>query len=336
LCSSAAPIDKEAMNPSFPPALRARTDALLEGVSRRELATRAAAISQGYRAGGCSAATVTDEASVIAYLVARMPATYAAAAAAFDAVNEAAPKFAPKSLLDAGTGAGSTSWAACETWSSLRSVSMMDSNAHFLRMATRLAEQHPILATAAVLPRDLSDTSLPLPSAELITASFVLAEIADPKELVTRLWSATSDTLVLIEPGTPAGFARIGAARSRLIEQGAHVLAPCTHNLRCPIEGKDWCHFSQRLPRSRDHLKVKGASVPFEDERYSYVAVRRAPVERTNFARIVAPPDDSKAGLTLPLCTGRGLHRAFVSRRQRELYALLRKAKWGDTILSEE
>jgi ribosomal protein RSM22 (predicted rRNA methylase) len=114
------------------------------------------------------------------------------------------------------------------------------------------------------------------------------------------------------------------------------VLAPCTHDSRCPIEGSDWCHFSQRLPRSRDHLKVKGASVPFEDERYAYVAVSRAPVERTNLARIVAPPQQAKAGITLALCTERGLHRALVSRRQRDLYALLRKAKWGDTILSEE
>lgn len=83
-------------------------------------------------------------------------------------------------------------------------------------------------------------------------------------------------------------------------------------------------------------MKVKGAVVPFEDERYSYVAVSPAPVARANLARIVAPPQESKAGITLPLCTDRGLQNAFVAKRQRELYAVLRKAKWGDTILSEE
>ena len=46
------------------------------------------------------------------------------------------------------------------------------------------------------------------------------------------------------------------------------------------------------------------------------------------------PPEETKAGITLPLCAERGLQRAFVSRRQREIYTLLRKAKWGDTILS--
>ena len=84
------------MNPALPPALKARTDALLEGVSRKGLATRAAAISQVYRVGGGSAAIVTDEVSVIAYVLARMPATFAAAAAVFEAVKDAVPEFGPR------------------------------------------------------------------------------------------------------------------------------------------------------------------------------------------------------------------------------------------------
>jgi ribosomal protein RSM22 (predicted rRNA methylase) len=171
-----------------------------------------------------------------------------------------------------------------------------------------------------------------------VTASFVLAEFAETKlrQLVDRLWTSTKEVLVLIEPGTPAGFARIRAAREILLAQGARVVAPCTHDHTCPMSGDDWCHFSQRLPRSRDHLKVKGASVPFEDERFSYVAVTQRAVARNNASRIIAPPEETKAGLTLPLCTERGLQRAFVSRRQRDVFALLRKAKWGDTILSED
>jgi hypothetical protein len=44
------------------------------------------------------------------------------------------------------------------------------------------------------------------------------------------------------------------------------------------MSGNDWCHFSQRLPRSRDHMLLKDADVPFEDERYSYVVVTREKV----------------------------------------------------------
>ncbi len=32
---------------------------------------------------------------------------------------------------------------------------------------------------------------------------------------------------------------------------GAHVVAPCPHDGKCPMEGtKSWCHFAQRFQRS--------------------------------------------------------------------------------------
>lgn len=326
------------MNPALPPALATRIESLLEGVSRKQLAERAAEISQTYRAGGGSAATVSSETSALAYTLSRLPATYAAAAAVFAAVREAEAGFAPKSFADIGAGPGTASWAALETWPNIAQVSLTDSNPQFLAMAKTLATgaPHRPLARATYIAKDIF-ASAP-PRADLVTASFVLAEIADARlaNVVEQLWSATVQLLVLVEPGTPAGFARIRDARDWLIEEGAHVVAPCTHDKPCPITGADWCHFSQRLPRSRDHLKVKGASVPFEDERYSYVAVSRDPIARTNLARIIAPPEETKSGITLPLCAERGLQRAFVSRRQRDVYTILRKAKWGDTILSEE
>jgi ribosomal protein RSM22 (predicted rRNA methylase) len=324
------------MNPALPPELKAATDALLEGVSRKELAAQAAAISQTYRAGGGSAATITDEASVFAYLLTRLPATYAVAAAVFDAVRQASPEFAPRTLSDVGAGPGTASWAAVETWNGIKRITMADSNPAFLHVARALTTGSTPLPEMEIVALDLRDFAPP--RADLVTASFVLAEIEDSKRsgVVEQLWSATNETLVVIEPGTPAGFARIRSARALLTGLGAHVVAPCTHDKDCPIDGTDWCHFSQRLPRSRDHLKVKGASVPFEDERYSYVAVTRRKFERANVSRIIAPPEETKAGITLSLCDERGLQRAFVSKRQREIYALLRKAKWGDTILSED
>ena len=71
-------------------------------------------------------------------------------------------------------------------------------------------------------------------------------------------------------------LARIRALRAHLIAQGAHALAPCPHDLPCPIVDPDRCHFAQRLPRSRDHRQVKGAALAFEDEKFSYVALARA------------------------------------------------------------
>ena len=50
--------------------------------------------------------------------------------------------------------------------------------------------------------------------------------------------------------------------------------ARTTANVR--LLAPDWCHFTQRLPRSRAHKQIKEADVPFEDEKFSYVALTRA------------------------------------------------------------
>src|SRR5262249_60860956 len=116
----------------------------------------------------------------------------------------------------------------------------------------------------------------------LVVASYVAGELA-PEELASfaqALWAATGQRLVVIEPGTPAGYHRIIGIRSLLIAGGAHVAAPCPHERDCPLVAPDWCHFARRLARSRDHLSVKGAGVPFEDEKFSYVVLSRTPPRR--------------------------------------------------------
>jgi ribosomal protein RSM22 (predicted rRNA methylase) len=158
----------------------------------------------------------------------------------------------------------------------------------------------------------------------------VLAELPQEQAapVAADLWRSANSVLVLIEPGTPAGFARIRKARAALIETGAHVAAPCTHDNACPLSGDDWCHFSRRLARSRDHMLLKEASVPFEDERYAYVAVTREKV--ASGARILAPPLEAKPGVTFKLCDGKGLRAQFVASRDKDEYRRVRKRGWGD------
>jgi ribosomal protein RSM22 (predicted rRNA methylase) len=318
------------MNSTLPEQLKAAADALLEGVSRKDLALRSAAITAHYRGGQGSRAAITGKQDALAYLVARLPATYAVAAAVFEAVREAAPDFTPASLLDAGAGPGTASWAARETWPALSDITLADANATLLALAESLAVDSP-LADASFLSRDLVRGDLP--DADLVVANFVLAEIAAQDVVVDRLYTAAKDVLVLIEPGTPEGFARIRDARAWLIGQGTHVLGPCTHANACPMIAPDWCHFSQRLPRSRDHMQAKGASVPYEDERYAWVAVSRTRVSaHEGRARVLAPPKDGKPGITFKLCTPAGLEERFVARREKEMFAEVRKAGWGDVI----
>src|ERR1700742_2328218 len=115
------------------------------------------------------------------------------------------------------------------------------------------------------------------------------------------LWSRTSDTLFVVALGTPAAYARIVSLRARLIAFGAHVVAPCPHDSKCPLEAPDWCHFTQRLPRLRAHKQLKAADLPFEDEKFSYVALTRLPMLRRP-ARALAQPVVNKAAITVKIC----------------------------------
>lgn len=321
------------------PALDAAIALLLEGVSRKELEQRAGKMSVSYRAGGTSAG-ITDPADALAYLVTRAPATYAALSAVFSRIAEVAPDFSPRDLLDVGAGPGTASWAARDAWPSLAKVAMVEPNAAFRDLASRLMPDAAIVA---------GRLGMDLPRADLVMAAYVLAELpeAAAADTARELWNAASQMLVLAEPGTPAGFARIRAARAALIAAGGHVVAPCTHDHACPLQGSvgealsgsvrasdkkqpDWCHFSQRLSRSRDHMIAKGAKVPFEDERYAYVAVSRTPMDRVGRARIIKPPVESKPGVTLPLCEAGGLRNAFVARRDKDAFRVARRKEWGD------
>ena len=322
------------MTPDLPGALRAALDARLEGVSRRDLATRAARVSAAYRGGAGSSGVVLGPDDALAYALARLPATYAADVAAFSAAAEACPDFTPRRLLDAGAGPGTAAWAAVAVWPGLEAAELLDESPPFLELAGLLAAQGPDVLAQAGRRRWNLTAADPLPPADLVSASYALAEIAPEAQgpLVLRLWAACEGLLVLVEPGTPAGYGRILAAREALIADGAQIAGPCPHALACPLTAPDWCHFVQRLPRSRDHRIAKGAEAPFEDEKFIWLAAARPGVRvDAGAARILAPPVPAKPGLTLKLCApDGGLEARFVPRRDKPAFARARRLDWGD------
>lgn len=316
--------------PELPADLRSSLEAKLHGLARDEIATRAAQISKTYRDGGNSRviATQTD---ALAYALVRMPATYAAVVASLGALVELKPDFAPNSLLDVGAGPGTASWAAAETFSSLERFTLLDINAALQTLALELGRDHPRLA-AMTCRRDTNalDESEP---ADLVIASYLIGEVgkADRRMLAERLWAKTRDTLLVVEPGTPAGYARIIELRAQLIADGAHVAAPCPHDGQCPLSAPDWCHFAQRLPRLRAHIRLKGAELPFEDEKFSYVVLTREPPPKRS-ARVLAPPVVGKVEVSAKLCTANGVEVTKVARRDKAAYAKARRWRWGDGL----
>jgi len=323
------------ISPILPAELKAALDGKLQGFSRTDAAQRSQKISDAYRSGGNSG-TIKSESDALAYALARMPATYAAVAASLNALIEIVPDLAPESLLDVGAGPGTASWAAAEAFPSLQAFTLLDANRTLSRLALELAHDSIRLADCRYLPGDAGTNLAEVSQADLVVASYVIGELGESEQraLTEAMWAKARHALVVIEPGTPPGYARILALRQQLIAQGAHVAAPCPHDKPCPLTAPDWCHFSQRLPRSQAHRQIKGAEVPFEDERFIYIALTRAPIPRRR-SRVLTPPDVGKVEITAKLCTEEGLALTKVPRRDKAAYADARRWRWGDAVVEE-
>ena len=320
-------------SPDLPAELKAALDARLHGLSRIDAAERSTKISQTYRGGGSSKA-IRSEADALAYALARMPATYAAVTASLNALGESRPEFAPTSLIDAGAGPGTATWAAAEAWPSLERFSLMDANNALRTLALDLARDSHRLAKINYQQGEARAELTKAEPADLVVASYVIGEIdeAQRRALADLMWAKCRDTLLVIEPGTPAGHGRILELRAQIIAAGAHVAAPCPHDGPCPLQTPDWCHFSQRLQRSQAHRQIKGAELPFEDEKFSYVVLTREPVA-PHLSRVLAPPMVTKVEVTAKLCTPDGVALARTPRRAKEDYARARRWRWGDAVM---
>ena len=319
---------------TLPPTLQAGIDELIGGVRPPEIERSARALSDAYRAGGSSAARAArTPGDVAAYLATRAPATYAAAAEVFRQIGALRPDWAPASVLDLGAGPGIASWAAVEEWRKISTATLVEVEPEMARAGQRLAARGPESLRRATWV--VSEGGTPGRKADLVVLSYVLGELAPAalESLVQHAWGRTSDTLVLIEPGTTAGYHRMLAARAAVIAAGGSTLAPCPHDAPCPLPEGDWCHFSVRLPRSRAHRRAKQAERGFEDEKFSYAALCRSEHERPA-ARVIRRPDLRPGHVVLELCTSSGLEQRTVSRSEGSDYRAARKVGWGETLAS--
>jgi ribosomal protein RSM22 (predicted rRNA methylase) len=322
------------MDADLPPELKSGLDRLAQGKSRRAIAQRAEAMSLLYRSGGGSGDAIRNEDDALAYAFTRLPATFAAVTAVLAALREVCPDFLPRTLIDAGAGPGTGAWAA-QQLGQCDEIRLIDDNPHLRALALSLlaSSTTPALRNATYDQGDLGALLTRGARADLVIASYVVGEAAPDAltRIADALWSAARGVLAVIEPGTPAGFLRIRALRAHLVAQGAHVVCPCPHDAACPIVAPDWCHFSQRLNRSRDHRQLKGASLSFEDEKFSYVVLARDAPARIE-ARVLAHPAVSKSAITAKLCVADGIVTEATARRDRAAYRTRKCWRWGDAV----
>ena len=324
------------MDVRLPEALRAAIEAL-QVESGKQVSRRAADLSAAYRAMQPSRQTVVDQADVAAYLAARMPATFAAVARVLDEAQTRLPGFSPRTVLDAGAGPGTASWAVAALFSDVEAFTLLDHNAGFLDVAGQLAARGAwsALATSERIGGSLTAPPLGTRRFDLVVTSYALTELPDAEIVgaAVGLWERCDGALVIVEPGRTRDYQRLMAVRQALVAAGARMVAPCPHAEGCPLPEDDWCHFSVRLPRSRAHKQAKGASLAYEDEKFSYLIVARpALLPRRAMARIVRPQEPKKFEIVLPLCTEAGLERRAFAKRDGAHFKVARKLDWGDAL----
>lgn len=276
---------------------------------------------------------VAADADALAYAAYRMPATYAAVRAALGQVPDSVDPGAGH--LDIAGGTGAAVWAAADRWPAIERHIVLEQSAPAVAVGRRLASGSTDEAVRETDWRSfVIDRQVALPAADLVTVAYLLGELDEDlrRRLLTAALAATSRLLVVVEPGTKAGYRRIVAAREQVLTAGWSPVAPCPHDQRCPLQDQDadWCHFAVRLARSGMHRRIKGADLDFEDEKFSYLVAAPEPVRRPA-ARVLRHPRYAKGRVDLTLCRDDGeAARQVVAKRHPGLYRAARDTAWGD------
>lgn len=320
----------------LPAEVRAAIEQELASYSASQLAAVSAELSESYRAGLSSrrGKHLRSKEDVSAYAAYRLPATFAAVYSVLTEVKERLPDWQPATCLDVGAGPGTAAWAATMIWQDLGRAILLEREQNMIELGKRLFAQStsPTLHRAEWIKTDVVGAwSFGLQ--DLVIASYVLNELSEKKtrEFAERLWESTSGVLVIVEPGTPVGFLRIREVREHLLSFGATTIAPCPHDGPCPLVEDDWCHFSQRVSRSRLHRHVKAGELSYEDEKYSYVCLSRQRGEGIA-GRVLRHPQIRKGYIQLDLCTSEGISHTVVTRKDKESFRKAKDWKWGLTI----
>lgn len=273
---------------------------------------------------------IQKDEEAITYSVVRMPATYGAV---YSALNHTLNLYENKinTLLDAGAGTGAATWAV-DSLIELDKVTCLEREDAMRNIGKRImnSSESEVLCNSEWKEFDLTKGEIE-DKADLVVASYVLNELSDEERIkaVDKLWNSTEKVLLILEPGTQIGFSNLKKIREHLIKKGSYIIAPCSHENKCEIDS--WCHFTCRVERSKIHRETKRGEVPYEDEKFAYLAVSREESVKADM-RILRHPIIKKGRVALEVCSNEGIKNFEVYKRDKELYKQARKANWGDEL----
>lgn len=249
-----------------------------------------------------------DEYSSALYMAVRLSPNYACIKTVMDEIRAADSSFEPSSVMDFGSGAGTTIWAVNETWpnsvSEFLNIDISKEQQHLceflLRRGKHIGDPLPGVFHKQYLPTSTKSKF------DMVVAAFTLLELPNSEmraHVIENLWNKTNDLLVIIERGNLGGFSAINEARHLVLDLGgrkvtsrinktyetkikpdlikpnAHVVAPCSHDFLCPKASMSCkrrmneCRFRVAFEPLQFGEQIKG----YAHEQFSYVVLRKGP-----------------------------------------------------------
>jgi ribosomal protein RSM22 (predicted rRNA methylase) len=307
--------------------LKSKINSIINRMSLLELALARKELTSLYKSRIYSNNFLKSDSLRYAYLIARFPATYAVVYQVFKEMQRRCGTDFFHTLLDIGSGPGTVLLAALEAGLPLRSATMVERDLGFILIGKKLVDES---FEQDWVCRDITQ-ELKLPPHDLVVASYSLGELreSDRIQVLEKLWRLTNKILIIIEPGTQAGFESLKEIREILLLNKGNLVAPCPHSEICPMQKKDWCHFSTRIERSSLHRKIKDATLNYEDEKFSYVIFSKnkvAPCQN----RVIRHPLKGSGFINLQLCSKSGIEKKTITKKNKSQFVYAKKIEWGD------
>ena len=264
---------------------------------------------------------------VLAYSIIRMPATFCAIN---KALEETLKRYNPtiETALDIGSGTGAGEWAILNNLN-INKITCIEREEEMASLAQKLLDMHKniIWKSQDIIKNKIED------KADLVITSYMINELQEnmKEEAIKNIFESFNKIAIFVEPGTPAGFNNIKRIQKMALKNNLNILAPCTSQNECNLPEDDWCHSIIRVERNKVHKFLKDADAPYEDEKFSYIAISKEKYDNSG-TRILRHPIIEKGKITLKVCHNGKIEEMIITKKDKELFKIAKKKKCGDNI----
>ncbi len=304
----------------------------LNVIEKNKLYDKAKTISKNYRTNeGKGKKLLKNYDEAIAYAISRMPATFGAV---YNSLKSSLEIYNPtiKTIADIGAGTGSATIAVNELLN-VENIECFEREETMQNVGRMIFEHYDNLSKKVKWNKiDICNDEIK-EKYDLVISSYMLNEISDEKKenIIEKMWKTTGKILLIVEPGTMQGYKNIINAKTKLIELGGYIIAPCKSN-QCKLAENDWCNFSCRVQRTKVHRELKDGDAPYEDEKYMYIAVSKEKIDNNDKKRILRHPMIHSGFVKLKVCDDEKIEEITITKKDKEKFKIARKSKSGDLI----